>query len=89
MKLSEAYQSLTEEAKKQALRQIHALCNSEGVRVSEAYLGSVVRGCREHPCSAQMARIISAHFTGYIGINVSVQDVLDSHTPKPALATAA
>lgn len=86
MKLSDAYQSLTAESKKQVVADIYALCKSRNIRASESYISGVVRGCREFPCSVDLARLISGHFMGQIGIVVTVDDVLQSYSPKEIVA---
>lgn len=76
MNLVEAYKSLTEEAKRQAIKSVLAGCKASEVTASKQYVASLLRGCRKAPCSLALARVVSAHFTGYIGISVTPDEVL-------------
>lgn len=76
MKLLDAYNSLTETAKNEAVVGCKALLEAQGKQVSIEYLKQVNLAIRVNPCSDEVAKVISGYYRGQIGINVSKDDVL-------------
>lgn len=81
MRAELAYQSLTELARRQAIKTISAMLKAEGVgrrrgrdEVSPGYVRQVLCGIRQAPCSEDISRVISAYFVG-LGIAVLPEEV--------------
>lgn len=89
MLLKDAYRALTPTAKQQAREDILALCDQRGIQCSRDYLTQLMQGLRRHPCSEDLARLVSGYFRGMTGIDVSPEDVRMSIRQEPATEGAA
>lgn len=76
MRLSDVYKSMTANARAQAKEDILVLCEQRGIKCSREYIAQVLQGLRVHPCSDDLARVVSGYFVGIIGMNISPADVL-------------
>ncbi len=86
MILSEAYKNLTPTAKTQVREEVLVICQERGVRCSRGYLTLLLQGQRQHPCSAELARLVSGYMRGMVGLDVSPDDVLASVKGKEPLS---
>lgn len=74
MRLENAYENLTLEAKRQVVKEIAALLKSRDMKGGAEYVRQVCQGQRDHPCSREAAKVISGYFRGQIGIDVSPEE---------------
>lgn len=87
MKIYDAYKSLTDAGKRQAVRKVCAFLRDEGNPVSDEYIKQVMLGLRKTACSEPVARAVSAYFRGYCQIDVGPEEVLPvEESPRHASA---
>jgi hypothetical protein len=76
MNIRDAYQNLTAEAQDKARTAIAAQLEAAGSAQNPEYIKQVLLGIRHSPCGEEVARVISGYFRGYIGIDVSPEEVM-------------
>lgn len=77
MNLREAFNGLTEAAKTETVQACVSLAQVQGHEsISFGYMRQIMLGLRKSPPSDKVARIISAYFIGYRGIQITPADVL-------------
>lgn len=76
MKIYDAYESLTDAGKRNAIQTVCAALRANGEPISDEYIKQVMLGLRATPCGESVARAISAHFVGYCQMQVSPQEVV-------------
>lgn len=87
MRVDEAYKLLTEDRKRLANIDIASMLQNRKHKASELYVNALLNGSRSHPCSPEVATVVSDYFRGVIGLNITSDDVRASFRPtkpKPA-----